>query len=78
MYVRVSCAVPLRTAPDRLREKLIALGARPIITSVVIRTFYEGKDIALANKILNLYKDEPTADIYYDDGKEVIRHEAPL
>lgn len=69
MTVRVSCGVPIDKASDQLVSKVKELGIQPIVTCAIIRAVYEGPDEALGRKIVELFKQEDTEDIYYDFGE---------
>lgn len=69
MTVRVSCGVPIDKASPQLVSKIKELGVKPIITCVIVRAVYEGPDEALGRKIVELFKQEDTEDIYYDFGE---------
>lgn len=68
MTVRVTCAVSIDKATTKLADKIRELGVNPIITCAVVRAVYEGPDEALARKIVELFKQEDTSDIYFDFG----------
>lgn len=69
MTVRVSCGVPIDKASPQLVSKIEELGIKPIITCIIVRAVYEGPDEALGRKIVELFQQENTEDIYYDFGE---------
>lgn len=69
MTVRVSCGVPIEKASPQLVSKIKELGVQPIITCIIVRAVYEGPDEALGRKIVELFQQEDTEDIYYDFGE---------
>lgn len=69
MTARVSCGVPIGKASPQLVSKIEELGIKPITTCVIVRAVYEGPDEALGRKIVELFKQEDTEDIYYDFGE---------
>lgn len=69
MTVRASCGVAKHIATSELIGNIRALGITPIVTNYVIRAVYEGPDKALGQQIVELFRQEDVADIYYDFGE---------
>lgn len=67
MYVRFDAGVERSKASSVLLDKLRAIGAKPIITPYIIRNVYEGEDVALATKLKQIYQNEETTDLYYQE-----------
>lgn len=70
--MRVSCACPADLASSTLVERIKTLGLQPIVTSLVVRTVYEGKDKALGEAIVEIYSHEADHDItvFYDKEEQ--------
>lgn len=64
--MRVSCSSPLGPNSDKLIAKIKSLGLQAIVTPILVRAVYEGKDVELGNKIVALFERQTEHEIYVD------------
>lgn len=72
MYVWFDAGVRKGDESPTLLDKLKKIGDRTIITKCVIRSVYEGDNVAFATKLNSIYEHEKTTDIYFEvrEGKK--------